>query len=126
MADIYGWSFPIEIDGNTGRIKEVWNEELIHQSIEMILKTNINERILFQNFGCGLRRFVFSTFEYSTYKQVENEVIRSLTLWEPRIELLYVTAKLDSSRENVLRIEIGYKIINLEAEFRYFYEVKVE
>ena len=48
---IEGWSFPIDIDKKSGKIRTISNNETIKQSVNMILKTQPFERKIFQYYG---------------------------------------------------------------------------
>jgi phage baseplate assembly protein W len=114
-----GWAFPIECDPLTGRIREVSDDKTIHQSIRMILETSQGERYFYRNFGCGLKNFVFGTMNYTTLKQIEQDVRKSIEEWEKRVTLLSVQAKTDSMEK--VNIEIDYQIN--ERKFNYTYEL---
>ena len=122
MDKIYGWAFPISVDESTGRIKEVTNEEVIHQSVKLILQTNIGERIACQDFGCS-RDYIFEEASFTMLKQIEREVKQCLTVWEQRISSIEVAAEVDQTENSRILLDISYKIADLEMMFHYYHNL---
>lgn len=123
MSDIRGWAFPIQADN--GRIKEVSGEEIIHQSIEMILLTNLRERFYYSNFGSTLRNFIFDSIDYTILKQIEHDLETAILLWEQRIETVKITAKESKESINQILIDIEYRLYKLDTEFHYNYTMEM-
>ena len=105
-----GWRFPVSLDEH-GQIVAASDEESIAQSIWTILSTAPGERVMRPDFGCGIHRLVFAPGTAATVTQAIDHVRRALTLWEPRITLLNVTAapERDSQGLSQLLIEIDYR-----------------
>lgn len=105
-----GFAFPVEIDEVTGRFRMSSEEENIRQSIELILMTGRGERVMKPEFGCGLKQYIYETMDYGTITEIEREVRDALIRWEPRITEVEVEAALENGQENLLRIQIGYRV----------------
>lgn len=105
-----GFAFPVEIDEVTGRFRMSSEEENIRQSIELILMTGRGERVMKPEFGCGLKQYIYETMDYGTITEIEREVRDALIRWEPRITEVEVEADLENGQENLLRIQIGYRV----------------
>lgn len=105
---IEGWSFPIDIDQKTGKIKTINNNDVVKQSVNMILKTQIMERKIFSNYGSELKSFMFgivdSNYIYSFKKNVKDSVIR----WEPHVTNINVEAKSNSGPISRIEADIEY------------------
>lgn len=93
-----GWKFPVSVDID-GKISMSEYETDIKEAIRIILYTAKGERIMRPDFGCGIHNFVFSPLNNATISLIEDTVREALTLWEPRIELIKVEAKVDESPE---------------------------
>lgn len=93
-----------------GRIAEASGEDLIRQSIWLILSTAHGERVGRADFGCGIHNLIFGTQSASTTGSVIHEVESALNKWEPRINLTRVDAKIDPDEPTVLLIEVEYVI----------------
>ncbi len=103
-----GTSFPISIADN--RFLAAAGEDLVHQSILIILGTSPGERVMRPDFGCGINELVFAPNNASTAAIVAFHVREALLKWEPRIEVREVNAAPDPDEENRLNIEIDYVI----------------
>lgn len=115
-----GWCFPVQID-TRGGVAVAEYEEKVKQSIRIILGTAKGERVMRPDFGCGIHDFVFSVIDTSTLTMIKSAVREALVLWEPRIELLDVTASLDGMPKGRLNIQVNYRVraTNTEANLVY-------
>ena len=120
-----GLNFPLQTDDN-GQVAMAYYEESVRQSILMILNTAPGERLMRPEFGCGLHELVFDTNSASTSGRVAGEVRRALTLWEPRIDTLDVSATTDQTQPNLLQIEINYLVRNTNNRFNLVYPFYLE
>jgi len=111
MSDFLGtgWAFPPKPDGRGG-IALVSGDEDIKQAIWIILSTPIGQRVMRPTFGSRLHELVFAPANAETFGLAEMYVQDALTFWEPRIEVLDVTARTDPEQRHVLLIEIRYRI----------------
>ena len=105
-----GWKFPPQLDSTSGRVVESAYEESIAESIRLILQTQPGERVMRPEFGCRLRDFAFQEVNYTQLSQMEKEVRRALTQWEPRIIELEVLCRPDTDRQSTILIEISYVV----------------
>ncbi len=104
-----GWAFPPSADGRGG-IALVSDAEKIEQAIKIILMTPIGQRVMRPTFGSRLHELVFAPLNAETFGLAERYVQDALVFWEPRIELLNVTARKEPERSYVMLIEIRYRI----------------
>ncbi len=105
-----GFGFPLQVDGATGKIVQVSGEEDIKQAIYIILMTAKGERVMRPDFGCEIHNYAFETVDFTTLSQMESAVRRALTLYEPRITEVQVSAKLDPSIGGKVLIHIAYVV----------------
>ena len=80
-----GWKFPVEVDETTGRIRTSSYEEDIKEAIKIIMMTRKGERMMMPDFGCEIHNYVFETMDVSVLVRMEEEILRALIMWEPRI-----------------------------------------
>ena len=104
-----GWAFPLELD-QTGSFKLVTDDREIEQAIRLIIGTTPGERPMRPQFGCAISQFVFAEATASTTGQIAAEVQRSLTRWEPRIDLDDVLVTIDDNDRSLLYIDVRYRI----------------
>ena len=127
MSDFLGvgWTSPVRLDED-GSIVLANTDEVVRQSIWMILSTAPGERVMRPDFGCGLQDQVFSPNSAATIGQIVNDVRRSLIDWEPRIDVLEVDSVSDDSQPNCLLIQINYRVRTTNNRFNLVYPFYLE
>ncbi len=103
-----GWKYPVSIKNK--KIQYSAGEDCIRESIMIILGTAKGERVMRPDFGCGIQELVFAPNSTSTATLISIHVKEALLKWEPRVEVLDVSASPDSEEENMLNIAIEYKV----------------
>ena len=103
-----GVAFPFRFEN--GKIAVSSDEDLVEESIKIILRTNPGERIMRPDFGSGIEQMVFSTGDTSAATMLAFYIRETLEKHEPRIELIDVKVKRDTGEANVLNIFIEYEI----------------
>jgi len=103
-----GMHFPPTIKG--GQLAMSSGEDLIGESIIIILGTAKGERVMRPDFGCGIQELVFAPNDTSTATLLTFHVKEALLKWEPRIEVLSVDVLSDSGETNRLNISIEYRV----------------
>ncbi|MFC4600195.1 GPW/gp25 family protein [Cohnella hongkongensis] len=121
-----GWRFPIAVDATTGRFMLSEGEDDIAEAIRLILMTSRGERVMRPDFGCGLRDFAFGTTDETTLRLLETDITQAITVWEPRVTDVEVTAKLDPSRPGKLSIGISYVVRSTNNLFNQVYPFYLE
>jgi hypothetical protein len=106
-----GWKFPLQVTPR-GAIATSSEEQRIEESILQILSTAPGERLMLPEFGCGIHDLVFAPNDSGTVSRVVDLVRRSLTAYEPRIDVLDVTAETSTEQPNLLLIRVDYRIRN--------------
>jgi hypothetical protein len=104
-----GWKFPLQVTP-TGAIATSSEEQKIEESILLILSTAPGERLMLPDFGCGIHDLVFAPNSSGTISQVVDLVRRSLTKYEPRIDVLDVSAQTADGQPNLLLIRVDYRV----------------
>lgn len=119
-----GWKLPVALD--QGRVALAEYEESIRESIWIILATARGERKMRPDFGCGIHDLVFATNSGETAGRVASEVRQALILWEPRIDVLGVSAGSDDAEPTRLLIQIEYRVRATNNRFNLVYPFYVE
>jgi Bacteriophage baseplate protein W len=104
-----GWKFPLQITP-TGGIATASAEQRIEESILIIMSTARKERLMLPDFGCGIHDLVFSSNDSSTVSRIVDAVRRSLVTYEPRVDVLDVSAETSEGEPNLLLIRVDYRI----------------
>ena len=103
-----GFSFPLRstIQGNLQLSSEEYNLE---ESIYLILRTSLGERVYRPDFGSRLSELVFAPLNTQTLVLLRLYVEEALEAWEPRIDLEEIVADPDPVRGRV-DIKIIYRL----------------
>jgi phage baseplate assembly protein W len=120
-----GWNFPVELN-QRHQIDMASYEESIRNAIWMILATSPGERVMRPDFGCGIYDMVFAVNSSGTSERVANLVRQALIRWEPRIELLSVSAAGDPANQATLLIQIEYRVRTTNNRFNLVYPFYLE
>lgn len=103
-----GFAFPLRVDPRGG-IERASEENLVQQSIWVILSTAKGELQRNPRFGCGIHDFVFTANTPANRAQIAHQVRQALLEWERRIDLVDVRVAQGESA-NVLLIAIDYRL----------------
>lgn len=93
-----------------GRLEWARDNDSVRDVIWNILLTNPGERLMRPEFGAGLRSFVHHPNNESTRNLLVDAARRGIERWEPRVELLAVTAAPDPYRLNQVTLGIRYRL----------------
>lgn len=105
-----GWKFPIEIDSSTGRFKSSSYEDDVKEAIYIILSTSKGERIMREDFGSKLSKYVFEALDGTTIAMMKYDIKEALMNWEPRITDIVVEVSRDSKESSKINVDIGYRV----------------
>jgi uncharacterized protein len=105
-----GISFPPRV-GADGRIAWSAGTPNISESIQVILLTELQERLMLPEFGAGLRSFLFRPNSAVTHRLIEERVLQALARWEPRIRVEGVTVLPDVENVEAATVIIAYKLV---------------
>ena len=81
-----GLGFPPRV-GADGRLAWSAGEDNVRESIRLILLTEPGERLMREEFGCGLRRFLFEPNTVTTRQLIRDRITQAIGRWEPRVAL---------------------------------------
>jgi len=120
-----GVAFPFAVNGQ-GHIAMNSLEDQVRQSILLILQTAKGERMMRPEFGAGLQPLVFSPMNATTAALAAHEVKDALIRFEPRIEVLDVTANADPKDSSALLVQISYRVRRTDTQFNLVYPFYLE
>lgn len=121
-----GLGFPLGIDSESGKFRVADDEELIKESILIILGTAKGERVMRPEFGCGIQELLFAPNNTVTATLMDVYIREALLKWEPRIEVISVHATPDENDDSRLNIEIGYRIKSTNSKKNLVYPFYLE
>jgi len=105
-----GWSFPPAFFAGGAEVVLISGEEDIRQSLQIILSTSLNERIMHSDFGCDLSRFLFGEIDQGLVNEMRNMVSNALLMHEPRIQVLDVDIQSTEAENGRLLISVNYLV----------------
>jgi phage baseplate assembly protein W len=105
-----GWSFPPAFYEGGAAVVLISGEKDIEQSLQIILSTSLNERIMNSGFGCDLRQFLFGEIDNSLISQLRNIIERALLKYEPRIKVEKVDVLTAEASNGLLNISVSYLV----------------
>lgn len=95
-----GWAFPPRVNLQ-GHIQLSSDEQNIEQSIWIILRTELGERVYRPNFGSRLSELTFAPLNTQTLLLIRLYVREAIEMWEPRIILDSIQTDPDPIRGRV-------------------------
>ena len=104
-----GWAFPIALDAG-GEIATVSADEDVHQAVRIILGTALGERAMRPEYGGGLEALAFEPLSTATISLARHRVEQALIRYEPRIDVLSVTADAAARSSGRLDIAVDYRV----------------
>ena len=104
-----GWRFPI-VPGPTGAL--AWSEadDDVEQSLRLLLLTRVGERVMRGDFGSRLGELVFAPGSQQNLRAIEAEVRTTIERFEPRAEVLEVTAEADRADPTKITVALSYRV----------------
>ena len=90
------------------------NETAISRAIRNIVFTLPGEKFFNPLFGSGVKRLLFDNVDEITASNIRDEIRYSITNFEPRVELIDVSAIPDYDN-NSFDLRIVYKIVGINA-----------
>ena len=104
-----GVRFPLRPDSR-GRLGYVTGADDIEQSLKLVLLTNIRERVMRREFGSKLRELLFAPGSEQSLRLMEASVAEAIRDWEPRIDVLSISATADPRSPSYVVIDLNYLI----------------
>lgn len=112
-----GISFPPRI-GADGRVAWSEGEQNVRESMEVVLRTELRERVRLPEYGGGLGRFLFEPNTTTTRRQIQDRIVRALATWEPRIAVESVEVDIDPKDPQAAIATVGYQLVATQAQQR--------
>lgn len=112
-----GISFPPRV-GADGRVAWSEGETNIRESIQVILKTNLRERIALPEFGGSLGQFLFEPNTTATRRELQDRIAKALATWEPRVVIESIAVDEVPDDPEAALATIQYKLVATQASER--------
>ncbi len=93
-----------------GGVAMVSGRESVRQAILLLVSTTPGERVMRPDYGCLLKRLVFSPNDDTTAGLAIHYVRRALEQWEPRIDIVRLDANRDEQYPGYLHVSLEYRV----------------
>jgi uncharacterized protein len=110
----HGLSFPPRV-GADGRLAWSSGEENVRESIRVILLTAPGERLMREQFGCGIRQFLFEPNTATTRQLLRERIVQALSRWEPRAAVQEVTVEPVAGEPRLAAVTIQFRLVATQA-----------
>lgn len=97
-----GWSFPPSFVRNDAKLEISSDNEDIKQSLQILLGTELGERVMRSEYGTDLRRLLFEPLDESLKSFFISMIQDAILLYEPRIQVENILLEDDSPNGRVL------------------------
>lgn len=112
-----GLSFPPRV-GADGRLAWSSDEDNVRESVRVILMTEPGERVMREEFGCGLRRFLFEPNTPTTRELIRERVSQAITRWEQRVTVDDVVVAANPADARLVEISVLFRLVATQAPGR--------
>lgn len=119
-----GWKFPIKVNA-MGGLSYSDGPDRVQDAIWIILGTSLGERLMRVDFGAGAKDYVFQSNSDVVRTQLVMAVREALVKWEPRIDIVNITAVEGAEPSQVL-VTIDYRIRSTNELFNLVYPLYVQ
>lgn len=121
-----GWGFPPRFgkQGHTNQM--VSGAQEVDQGIEILLRTQIGERMMQQEFGCSLEAYAFEEMNATLLNEIKGNIELAMIKYERRIEVLKVAVTADKAVQGILHIAIDYSIPETNSRYNLVFPYYLE
>ena len=111
-----GWKFPPSFNHHSSTVEMVSGLNDIRESLIILMRTRVGERIVEQKYGCDLTPLAFQQLDLNLETFMVNNIKQTITEHEPRVEVLDVQLTTPNDGEGAIDINISYKVKQLDIE----------
>lgn len=112
-----GPAFPPRV-GADGRLSWSEGEDNVRESLRLILLTEPGERLMREDFGCGLRRFLFEPNTVTTRELIRQRITQAIGRWEPRVATEQVSVEPSDEDPRLVAVTVLFRLVATQAQGR--------
>ena len=101
-----------------GRLAWSVGEANVRESIQVILLTELGERLRLPTFGGGLQEFFFEPNTVTTRQLIADRITQAISQWEPRVVIESVLVEADTNDPQSAIATLTYKLVATQARER--------
>jgi phage baseplate assembly protein W len=120
-----GWKFPVRVNDRGGLD---WSDgpDRLQDSVWIIIKTALGERVMRPRFGAGVDDYVFQSNSPATRTALAAAIRGALVLWEPRIDLDTVRVDPVPGESSQVLASVAYRVRTTNELFNLVYPFYLE
>ncbi len=119
-----GLAFPPHV-GSDGRVAWSEGEQNVREAIQIILLTELNERLMLPEFGGSLGQFLFEPNNVTTRHLIQDRIGKALESWEPRLVVESVEVDEDPAEREAAVAVITYRLVATQSRERVSLNVRL-
>lgn len=100
----------------TGDVSIKRDEHAVKQAIKTLLLTMFFEKPFHPEIGSSLNNLLFEHAGPALKAIIEREIINTITNWEPRVEIINVTANIQEDQHSV-EVDVTFRFIETSVVF---------
>ncbi|OUC11769.1 MAG: hypothetical protein B0A82_26655 [Alkalinema sp. CACIAM 70d] len=116
-----GWNFPLVFEHQGRSVRMAEAEEDIRQSLNILLSTELGERVMRPGFGWKRDALLFEPLSTSFATYLKREIETAILFFESRITLNKVTFETAPDREGLIEIRLDYTIRTTNTRTNFVY-----
>ncbi|KGM28987.1 phage baseplate protein [Photorhabdus luminescens] len=119
LADIYGqgWAFPPQFSVKDNSHPEIPTDvkmaagaENVRQSMKILFLTEPGERIMREDYGCGLNDYLFANINDELMAEIQTRIEERVLRYEPRAEITVIQVNQRTDLLNTLYVQVTYAL----------------
>jgi phage baseplate assembly protein W len=117
LTQLYGrgWAFPPLFSLDKG-VAMAEGAEDVRQSLQILFSTEPGERLMREDYGCGLNDFMFENIRNELIAEVESRIQDSVLRYEPRADMNDIQVSQAPNRHNTLQVRVAYRLRGSEID----------
>ena len=120
-----GWGFPPTFNKSAHNIDMLSDESDIASSLEILLSTDVGERVMQPKYGCNLHRLLFEPVDIGLQAYIKDLIKTAILYFEPRIILIDVKLE-PQPLEGRIDIVIDYRVATTNTRNNFVYPFYLE
>ncbi|NRN29496.1 GPW/gp25 family protein [Photorhabdus heterorhabditis] len=111
LTQLYGrgWAFPPVFSLEKG-VEMAEGAEDVRQSLQILFSTEPGERLMRENYGCGLNDFMFENIRNELIAEIESRIHDSVLRYESRADMTDIQVRQSSGTGNTLQVQVMYRL----------------
>ncbi|EKN4706209.1 GPW/gp25 family protein [Yersinia ruckeri] len=111
LTQLYGrgWAFPPLFSLDEGVVMAEGAED-VRQSLQILFSTEPGERLMREDYGCGLNDFMFENIRNELIAEIETRIQDSVLRYEPRADVTDIQVSQAPNRSNTLQVRVAYRL----------------